>query len=153
ISPSDHVKMQGAVQRAFDGGEKLANSISKTINLPNRATVDDVYDAYSLAFDTQCKGITVYRDGSRDFQVLSTSTASAKPKSDESRAEERPAGERPVGDPRGGAPGPVPAGVPTGSGRAGRAAPAASSAGAAAVTSGSVGAPAHTPQAASAPPS
>ena len=73
ISPADHVKMQGAVQATFDaGGKKVANSISKTINLPNEATVEDVYEAYSLAFDTGCKGITVYRDGSRQFQVLST---------------------------------------------------------------------------------
>ncbi|MDA0700491.1 MAG: adenosylcobalamin-dependent ribonucleoside-diphosphate reductase [bacterium] len=73
IAPADHVKMQGVVQSAFDaGGEMVANSISKTINLPNDATVDDVYESYSLAFDTGCKGITVYRDGSRQFQVLST---------------------------------------------------------------------------------
>ena len=73
IAPVDHVKMQGVVQTAFDaGGEMVANSISKTINLPNEAKVDDVYDAYSLAFATGCKGITVYRDGSRQFQVLST---------------------------------------------------------------------------------
>jgi ribonucleoside-diphosphate reductase alpha chain len=73
IAPADHVKMQGVVQTAFDaGGEMVANSISKTINLPNDATVDDVHQAYSLAFDTGCKGITVYRDGSRQFQVLST---------------------------------------------------------------------------------
>jgi ribonucleoside-diphosphate reductase alpha chain len=73
IAPADHVKMQGVVQSAFDaGGEMVANSISKTINLPNEATVDDVYEAYSLAFATGCKGITVYRDGSRQFQVLST---------------------------------------------------------------------------------
>ena len=75
IAPSDHVKMQGVVQSAFDaGGDMVANSISKTINLPNHATVDDVYQAYTLAFETGCKGITVYRDGSRDFQVLSTSS-------------------------------------------------------------------------------
>jgi ribonucleoside-diphosphate reductase alpha chain len=73
IAPADHVKMQGVVQSAFDaGGEMVANSISKTINLPNEATVDDVYEAYALAFETGCKGITVYRDGSRQFQVLST---------------------------------------------------------------------------------
>gem|GEM_PF-10355 len=72
IRPADHVKMQGVVQRAFDGGAKAANSISKTINLPNAASVDDVFDAYALAFDEGCKGITVYRDGSRQFQVLST---------------------------------------------------------------------------------
>lgn len=73
ISPADHVRMQGAVQSSFDaGGKMVANSISKTINMPNEASVDDVYNAYSLAFDTGCKGITVYRDGSRQFQVLST---------------------------------------------------------------------------------
>jgi ribonucleoside-diphosphate reductase alpha chain len=73
IAPEDHVKMQGVVQTAFDeGGAMVGNSISKTINLPNDATVDDVFTAYSLAFETGCKGITVYRDGSRDFQVLST---------------------------------------------------------------------------------
>jgi ribonucleoside-diphosphate reductase alpha chain len=73
IAPVDHVKMQGVVQSAFDaGGEMVANSISKTINLPHEATVEDVYEAYSLAFATGCKGITVYRDGSRQFQVLST---------------------------------------------------------------------------------
>ena len=79
IAPEDHVAMQGAVQRAFDeGGEGVANSISKTINMPRSATVEDVYRAYSQAFDEQCKGITVYRDGSREFQVLSTSKEAAK---------------------------------------------------------------------------
>jgi ribonucleotide reductase alpha subunit/intein/homing endonuclease len=73
ISPEAHVRMQGVVQATFDGGNKMiANSISKTINLPNEATVEDVYGSYSLAFETGCKGITVYRDGSRQFQVLST---------------------------------------------------------------------------------
>ena len=76
ITASDHVRMQGVVQRAFDGGDGVANSISKTINLANGASIDDVFDAYSLAFREGCKGITVYRDGSRDFQVLSTSSSS-----------------------------------------------------------------------------
>lgn len=76
IRPNDHVRMQGVVQRAFDGGARAANSISKTINLPNAATVEDVFGAYALAFDEGCKGITVYRDGSRQFQVLSTSVQS-----------------------------------------------------------------------------
>ncbi|HKI59353.1 MAG TPA: LAGLIDADG family homing endonuclease, partial [Trueperaceae bacterium] len=75
ISPSDHVRMQGVVQRAFDGGKQVANSISKTINMPKHATSQDVFDAYALAFETGCKGITVYRDGSREFQVLSTKAA------------------------------------------------------------------------------
>lgn len=74
IAPADHVLMQGTVQTAFDAaGAMVANSISKTINLPNGATVDDVDAAYRLAFASGCKGITVYRDGSRQFQVLSTS--------------------------------------------------------------------------------
>ncbi|TVR85918.1 MAG: ribonucleoside-diphosphate reductase, partial [Trueperaceae bacterium] len=83
IAPSDHVKMQGVVQSAFDaGGEMVANSISKTINLPNHATVTDVYESYALAFETGCKGITVYRDGSRDFQVLSTSSKKSEKATD-----------------------------------------------------------------------
>jgi ribonucleoside-diphosphate reductase alpha chain len=88
IAPTDHVRMQGVVQSAFDaGGDMVANSISKTINLPNGATVDDVYDAYALAFETGCKGITVYRDGSRDFQVLSTKVE----KKDDTKAAAAPA--------------------------------------------------------------
>lgn len=79
ISPVDHVRMQGTVQRAFDdGGQHAANSLSKTINLPNSATIDDVKSAYEEAYKTGCKGITVYRDGSRQFQVLSTSKKKAK---------------------------------------------------------------------------
>ncbi len=79
IAPADHVRMQGVVQSAFDaGGDMVANSISKTINMPNHATVDDVFEAYALAFESGCKGITVYRDGSRDFQVLSTSRKAGK---------------------------------------------------------------------------
>ncbi|EYB66491.1 ribonucleoside-diphosphate reductase [Deinococcus phoenicis] len=85
IKPVDHVRMQGTVQKAFDdGGQHAANSLSKTINLPNSATVQDVQDAYGEAYRTGCKGITVYRDGSRQFQVLSTS------KKKEKKAEESP---------------------------------------------------------------
>ncbi len=81
ISPAGHVRMQGVVQRAFDDGDRVANSISKTINLPNQATTADVFDSYRLAFTIGCKGITVYRDGSRDFQVLSTSKDTKKEES------------------------------------------------------------------------
>jgi ribonucleoside-diphosphate reductase alpha chain len=73
VAPLDHVRMQGAVQRAFDHEGYAANSLSKTINMPNHASVEDVEAAYSEAYRTGCKGITVYRDGSRQFQVLSTS--------------------------------------------------------------------------------
>ncbi|HLR47308.1 MAG TPA: ribonucleoside-diphosphate reductase, adenosylcobalamin-dependent, partial [Deinococcales bacterium] len=75
IRPDDHVLMQATVQKAFDwdaeGRQTFAgNSISKTINLPNHAEVGDVLEAYKLGWNEQLKGITVYRDGSRQFQVL-----------------------------------------------------------------------------------
>lgn len=95
ISPADHVRMQGTVQRAFDdGGQHAANSLSKTINLPNSATVQDVQDAYSEAYKTGCKGITVYRDGSRQFQVLSTSKKKAKKEENAESERQKAEGEK-----------------------------------------------------------
>lgn len=64
IVPKKHVKMQAMFQRYTD------NAVSKTINLPNSATVDDFLDIFMLAGKLRCKGITAYRDGSRDLQVL-----------------------------------------------------------------------------------
>ena len=64
ISPRDHVLMQATFQQYVDAG------ISKTINFPNEAEIIDVEDAYMLAWKSGCKGITVYRAGSRDKEVL-----------------------------------------------------------------------------------
>ena len=64
ISPKDHVLMQSAFQKHVDSG------ISKTINFANSATHNDVEEAYMLAWKTGCKGITVYRAGSREKEVL-----------------------------------------------------------------------------------
>jgi len=65
ISTEDHIKMQGILQR-----NGVDSSISKTINLPNSATLEDVQNAYLLGYAEKCKGLTVYRDGSRKEQVL-----------------------------------------------------------------------------------
>jgi len=67
ISPEDHIRMQGILQQSG-----VDSSISKTINLPNTATREEVKLSYILGYQLGCKGLTVYRDGSRDSQVLNT---------------------------------------------------------------------------------
>jgi ribonucleoside-diphosphate reductase alpha chain len=67
INPEDHIRMQGILQSSG-----VDSSISKTINLPNSATREDVKLSYITGYQLGCKGLTVYRDGSRDSQVLNT---------------------------------------------------------------------------------
>lgn len=72
VSTQGHILMQAAWQRHID------SAVSKTINLPHSATIDDVRGAYLLAYTTRCKGITIYRDGSKTGQALSVQKADPK---------------------------------------------------------------------------
>lgn len=72
IEPAWHLRMQAAFQEHTD------NAVSKTVNLPGSATREDIYNIYWLAWKEGCKGVTVYRDGSKSSQVLATGESQKK---------------------------------------------------------------------------
>ncbi len=77
ISPDKHIQMQSAFQSHTN------NAVSKTVNFPEEATVDEVGEVFWLAYKSGCKGVTIYRDNSRDEQVLSTTKVVEKPQTQE----------------------------------------------------------------------
>jgi len=85
IVPEWHIRMQAAFQKYTD------NAVSKTVNLPRDATAEDVRKVYDLAYELACKGVTIYRDGSKENQVLSFAEGDKQPQSGFLRAvKERP---------------------------------------------------------------
>jgi len=84
LGPDDHIKVQATIQRWTD------SSISKTANVPSTFTVEDTMKLYEFAFDLNCKGVTIYRDNSRQEQILTTDATTEQKNTGEDVAEEAP---------------------------------------------------------------